>query len=135
VVSGVMAMSKKRQNYMHKASTDFQKWVRLRDGACQAAGEVDLECKGHLQAAHVIGRGELSVRLDPDNCIGLCQAHHMFYTNRAGQWHEFIERKYPGRWGELVEKVKAHRESKEKIDWKWQARYWRERVRQQEADV
>lgn len=60
----------------NRADRLFSRWVRDRDGRCTAAGVLDGECRGILQAAHVNGRRKYSVRFDVRNVISLCAAHH-----------------------------------------------------------
>ena len=59
-----------------KADRKFSLWVRARDKKCTAEGLFDIECKGTLQAAHIIGRRRYAVRYDPLNVHALCAAHH-----------------------------------------------------------
>lgn len=54
----------------------FSLWIRNRDGGCTAAGLFGFPCSGPLQAAHIIGRRNWKVRLDPRNVHALCAAHH-----------------------------------------------------------
>lgn len=46
----------------------FSKYVRLRDRCCQRCGRAG----GRLEAAHMFGRGQRSVRYDPENCYAMC---------------------------------------------------------------
>jgi hypothetical protein len=64
----------------------FSRWVRDRDGRCTAAGVLDGECKGILQAAHIVGRRNHSVRFEPYNVHSLCAAHH-YTVDQHGQEH------------------------------------------------
>lgn len=43
-----------------------------------------------LTAAHVIRRGYLATRHDPDNGVPLCFSAHDFFTRHPDQWQEFI---------------------------------------------
>ena len=67
-----------------RADRLFSKWVRARDGRCTAAGVLGGECKGMLQAAHIVGRRNHSVRFDPSNVHALCAAHH-YTVDQHGQ--------------------------------------------------
>lgn len=58
-----------------RADRLFSLYVRNRDGACTANFPHD--CDGFLQAAHIIGRRNQSVRYDPRNVHALCRAAHM----------------------------------------------------------
>jgi hypothetical protein len=62
----------------------FSRWVRDRDGRCTAAGVLDGECKGILQAAHVVGRRNHAVRFNNQNVHALCAAHH-YTVDQHGQ--------------------------------------------------
>ena len=132
--SGQGRPKKKRRptNWMHQADTAFSKWVRARDGhRCQAQGAVGIECKGHLQCCHIMGRGELVIRTDEDNAIAMCQAHHVFFGVRDAQWQNFIEDKYPGRRTLLRARVREHVASGEKagkLYWQDQAVFWKEQL-------
>jgi hypothetical protein len=55
----------------------FSRYVRDRDGVCTGAAVLNGECRGILQAAHVVGRRNYAVRFSPMNCWSLCQGHHM----------------------------------------------------------
>lgn len=55
--------------------------IRGRAGfRCQLAGLDGVQCKGNLQAMHIITRGNWRLRWDLDNGICGCQAHHMKYS-------------------------------------------------------
>jgi hypothetical protein len=64
----------------------FSRWVRDRDGRCTAAGVLDGECKGILQAAHYVGRRNHTLRYDGYNVHALCAAHH-YTVDQHGQEH------------------------------------------------
>lgn len=68
----------------NRADRLFSRWVRDRDGRCTAAGVLDGECKGILQAAHIVGRRNHAVRYDPHNCWTACAAHH-YTIDQHGQ--------------------------------------------------
>lgn len=107
-----------KQDYMKRADRLFSKLIRARDGHCQAVGTHDITCSGYLQCAHIVGRGELSLRVDESNALTLCQAHHVFFTHRPAAWHDFIDDHYPGRWDELRAKAREHRGSGLRVDWR-----------------
>lgn len=70
-------------------------------------------CKGAMQWAHIIGRGDHSIRHDEDNALLLCQSEHMYFTHRPTEWIEFVG----------VERyMELHRRAfaglRQKIDWK-----------------
>lgn len=69
-----------------EADRQFSLFIRARDGRCTAAGVLEGGCKGNLQAAHVIGRTNKTVRFDERNVHSLCQAHHMT-VDQHGQEH------------------------------------------------
>jgi 5-methylcytosine-specific restriction endonuclease McrA len=102
-------MSKKRQNYMHKADVLFSKLVRDRDRACQECGTVD-----NLQCAHLISRSYKSIRTNFDNAVALCRGCHTRYTHRPLEWREWVETRFPGRWDALTDVALRY----ERVDWK-----------------
>jgi len=114
-------MTKKRQNYMKRADQAFSKYIRLRDGKCQACGATE-----YLQCAHIITRSYKAIRVVEDNAVALCRSCHVKFTHRPLEWREWVEDHYPGRW----EALKAEALKYSKVDWKFQARYWTERVKQ-----
>lgn len=59
------------------ADARFSWAVRYRDARCTAAGVLNGDCNGGLQAAHIVGRRNHSLRYDPRNVHALCQRHHM----------------------------------------------------------
>ena len=115
-----------KANWMRKADTAFSKFVRARDGRCLACGSTEF-----LQCAHIISRSYKAIRVDELNAVCLCRSCHLKFTHKPLEWVEWVEDNYPGRWAELKAKALAY----EKVDWRFQSRYWVERLRQQEADV
>lgn len=67
-----------------RADRLFSRFVRDRDGRCTAAGVLDGECRGILQAAHIVGRRNYAVRFEPCNVHALCAAHH-YTVDQHGQ--------------------------------------------------
>jgi hypothetical protein len=78
------------------------------DGKCELAGVDGYgPCAGPLNAHHIFGRRNFSVRWDLDNGICLCVSHHHFgrfsaegsptvFTNwliqeRGGEWHDDLK--------------------------------------------
>lgn len=70
-------------------------------GVCQLAGIDEVECKGNLEAAHIIGRRFHSTRFDLQNGRAICQGHHWYYTRRPEAWFILFERLHPGLYAEL----------------------------------
>ena len=103
------------------ADTLFSRYIRDRDGSCQAYGFTPLDCSGRLQCCHILGRGELILRTDERNAITMCQAHHVYYTHRPAEWLDFIDSEYPHLLDDLRKTARLHRDAPVKIDWK--ARY------------
>ena len=57
--------------------------VRARDGRCVAANADGRACWGHLQASHIFPEGIYhSMKFDPENMVGMCTQHHIFW------WHK-----------------------------------------------
>ena len=115
-----------KANWMRKADTAFSKYIRARDGRCLNCGSTE-----YLQCAHIHSRSYKSIRVDELNAVALCRSCHVKFTHRPLEWSEWVEDNYPGRWVELKKKALAY----ERVDWRFQANYWVERVRQQEANV
>ena len=110
-----------KSKLMLRADQHFSKFIRLRDGECQACGSTEF-----LQCAHIHSRSYKSIRVDPDNAVALCRSCHVKFTHRPLEWSIWVEEKFPGRWDELKTKALKF----EKVDWKFQSLYWGERVRQ-----
>jgi len=72
----------------------FSLFIRNRDGRCTAAGLFGFACNGPLQAAHIIGRRNWQVRLDPRNVHAACAAHHRWLdsSGREGYKREWATR-------------------------------------------
>lgn len=82
------------QHGMLKADTLLSAWVRGRDKTCTAEGMFDLNCKGVLQAAHIVGRKNYATRYDAANVHALCAAHHYFLDKPGREGHKW-------QWGRL----------------------------------
>lgn len=93
----------------HSADAAWSKMVRAK-GPCIARGKMlsaavawrigDMEgstvsiehqeCSPDLTAAHIIRRGYLATRHDPDNGVPLCLEAHDFFTRHPDEWQTFI---------------------------------------------
>lgn len=62
----------------------FSKWIRLRDKACQYCGRSDRR----LEAAHIFGRGQHSVRYDPENVFAMCGGPNVNVCHRYLDTHD-----------------------------------------------
>lgn len=102
-------MTKKRQNYMRQADALFSKFIRERDGRCQACGTAD-----NLQCAHIISRSYKAIRTHQWNAVALCRGCHVRFTHRPLEWEDFVESRWPGRWVMLRELALSY----ERVDWK-----------------
>jgi hypothetical protein len=107
-------MSRKRSNYMKKSDVLFSRLVRDRDQTCRALGTDMVACKGVLQCAHIHSRSYKSIRTNFENAVGLCAAHHMYYTNRPLEWEDWVKANLPGRWDELRATALLY----DRVDWK-----------------
>jgi hypothetical protein len=74
-------------------------------GYCQASGLDETACKLSLQWAHIVERSELGIRWSENNCLALCQAHHLKYTHRPFRWWLFIQKHYPSQWSWIAEHI------------------------------
>ena len=106
--------SRPKADYMKRADKLFSKYVRARDGSCVAVGEAGVDCAGYLQCAHIISRSYKSIRVDPDNAVCLCAAHHTFWTHRPLEWQSWVEGRFPGRWDRLRREALKY----EKVNWR-----------------
>lgn len=111
----------KKSNHMARADQAFSKYIRARDGECVADGEH----AGNLQCAHIISRSYRSIRVNPDNAVCLCARHHLYFTHRPLEWHDWVEARFPGRWDELKREALKY----SKVDWRFQAAYWKEQIK------
>ncbi len=75
-----------------EADRRFSLFIRARDGRCMAAGLFGLSCRGPLQNAHIIRRGSYKATLfDPENCVAMCKAHHVFVDLHQVHLDNFAE--------------------------------------------
>jgi hypothetical protein len=70
-----------------KADTLFSRFIRNRDGQCQAVGDH----AGILQCAHIIIRSYHAIRFEPMNAVALCAGHHVYFTERPVHWEEWVK--------------------------------------------
>lgn len=103
-----------KQDWMKRSDKLFSKFIRDRDGGCVAVGDAGVTCAGYLQCAHIISRSYKSIRVDPDNAVALCAAHHTFWTHRPLEWEAWVESRFPGRWARLRKRALTY----ERVDWK-----------------
>ena len=74
----------------HEADRLFSLYIRDRDGECVGHTFVpEVACKGELQCMHLVSRGYLAVRWDPQNALAGCAAHHMFLTEHPVHHEQF----------------------------------------------
>lgn len=72
---------------MSKCKTDaeWQKTVKIRcEGRCEYPGCTD----DAIHACHIITRGDMDLRLDPDNGIGMCAPHHIRFDKLSSYAHK-----------------------------------------------
>jgi hypothetical protein len=70
-----------------EADQSFQTWVKQRDGwMCTAVGVLPHTCLPVMQAAHIVGRRNHTVRYDPQNVHCLCLAAHKL-VDQTGREH------------------------------------------------
>lgn len=72
------------------AWTMFSKYIRRRDGRCTAAGLGGFGCTGVLQAAHIIGRNNKTLKFDPRNVHAACAGHHRWLDSSGREGHKRI---------------------------------------------
>ena len=74
-----------------EADTRFSVYVRKRDGRCTAVGTLDgLLCSGPLQAAHIVGRRNQTMRYNRLNVWALCAAHHMHVDQYGSEAAKYL---------------------------------------------
>ena len=61
----------------------FSKYIRVRDKCCQVCGQSNKR----LEAAHIFGRGQKSVRFDPENCWAMCGGPNQSSCHRYMDLH------------------------------------------------
>lgn len=71
---------------------------------CEIRGEDHLECKGVLQAMHLVTRGVKGIKYDRVNGRCGCQAHHTYYTYNPHLWQSLCARLWPEEWQYLNQK-------------------------------
>lgn len=77
-----------------KADTVFSLWMRKTIPYCQAQG-LHLKCSTTLQNAHIVTRGNMTLRYHSANCLVLCSAHHFWFHRYPLEFVEMILNKYP----------------------------------------
>lgn len=77
--------SKRKSSDLKRADSLFGAIIRA-SGPCWGIGKTSFECKGYIQAAHVVSRRYRAARWIEDNCVPLCAAHHLFWTMRPLEW-------------------------------------------------
>lgn len=123
-MSGPISKPKKRKrparrNYMAQADALFSKFIRTRDGRCVECGTTEF-----LQCAHIISRSYKTIRVDPDNAVALCRAHHTYFTHHPLEWELWVEARFPGRLVRLRAKALTH----DKVDWKAEVEWLKREV-------
>ena len=63
----------------------FREYIRNRDQRCTAEGMWGIRCQGFPAVAHNVGRGNHSVRWDPENCALLCNNGHHYTVDQHGK--------------------------------------------------
>ena len=64
---------------------------------------VNQDCKGHIEAHHLIGRANKITRHSIENGIGLCSLHHKFSNKLSAHgaplaFSEWLQKKMPETW-------------------------------------
>jgi len=97
-------LQKKKDNprskyWQTKADELWKKIIREKWQSCA----VNNDCKGNLDAHHLIGRANKITRHNPENGILLCSKHHVFDNKMSAHgaplaFAEFVQKKYPDIW-------------------------------------
>lgn len=64
-------------------------------GYCQMAGKDHVHCGGSLQWCHIVGRSNMRLRWEENNCVCMCAGHHRYYTSRDFAFIEQIKTHFP----------------------------------------
>ena len=91
----------KKSTLRNKADSLFSKYIRS-GGICLAQGSF-IKCGGSLSCAHIMTRGIIALRYEPQNAIALCMGHHRWFHQNPYEWVKFIEGKFPGRYEKLIQ--------------------------------
>jgi hypothetical protein len=106
---------KERKSSRPKADPMLEAWKAhiksLAGDVCEMAGLYH-DCRGPLDAHHVIGRGaHPHMTLDRDNGVALCrEAHDLVHRARwfKPRWWGWFNEKFPGRKALLEERARQH---------------------------
>lgn len=97
-----------------KADAIFSDFIRLRDqGICQRChGQYEPKSQGY-HCSHFWGRGNKSVRFDPENAVGMCASCHVYMgANPHDHAEFFLKRLGP----EKYEALRVRKELKQKVN-------------------
>ena len=83
-----------KSSLKRKADLKFSLWMRKTIPYCQAQG-LHLKCSTTLQNAHIVTRGNMTLRYNPANCLVLCSSHHFWFHRYPLEFVEMILDKYP----------------------------------------
>jgi len=84
----------KKSTLKKKADALFSLWMRKTIPYCQAGG-LHLRCSSTLQNAHIVTRGNMTLRYHSANCLVLCSAHHFWFHRYPLKFVEMIIDKFP----------------------------------------
>lgn len=77
-------LNKKEPKYITELTTEFNRYIRLRDGQCVTCGT-----KRRLTCSHLVTAQKTSTRWDYQNChcqCSSCNKSHEFYPERYTYW-------------------------------------------------
>ena len=78
-------MRKTKKKSIAKRTADLFGLVVRSRGYCEACGTDEM-----LQCAHILTRGYKQIACNLDNTLCLCKGHHMYFTDRPIEWHDFV---------------------------------------------
>lgn len=88
------------KNQKDKLDDVFRKIIRSY-GCCENCGSTD-----NLQTAHIVTRGALQIRWNPENAFCLCKSCHFLFTTQSWRWPVFVgEKRGVELWWELHRKA------------------------------
>lgn len=107
-----------QQKITDKCDISWSLLVRQRSGHKCALEGFEKECGGVLQAHHLIGRTDITMRWEPLNGVCLCFVHHIHgvHGTRATEMNHELFRRLPGRMDELNQMRLTRKEANMKVD-------------------
>jgi len=95
----------KSANYLKKRCDELWRTYIKREGKCVFLGVAGMgDCKGPLNAAHIISRRYARTRYNPRNAVSCCVRHHCCLDGKIEPVHvarEHVEKLHPGIYADM----------------------------------